>query len=222
MGAGLWWPDGPAAATLGLVIIAPECQGQGLGRHLVESLLGDAGDRAVKLIATQAGRPLYERLGFRDVGTIHHRQGRCSAGPVSHPLIRAAQPGDVASLVALDCAAFGAQRGALVERLLNVGRAVVYEGDGEPAGFAVVRVFGHGQLIGPVVAPDESVASALVRAAARPGFVRLDVPAGAPVLAESLEEMGLTVVDAPVVMVRGDWPPSESQRGFALVSQALG
>ena len=61
---GLWWPFGEASARLGLVIVAPDSQGRGIGRRLVQALLTDAAPRSVMLLATTAGRPLYDTLGW--------------------------------------------------------------------------------------------------------------------------------------------------------------
>lgn len=38
----LWWPYGDSHATLGMIIVAPEAQGAGLGKRLVQALLAQA------------------------------------------------------------------------------------------------------------------------------------------------------------------------------------
>lgn len=231
-GAGFWWPWGEEAATVGLVIVSPRRQGEGLGRRLMEGLLDDVGARAVQLVATEAGRPLYERLGFRVVGAIQQRQGRRTGDPprgdrlpddpAAGESLRDARPDDVDALVRLDAAAFGADRRALVERLLEVGHATVSERSGEPDGFAVVREFGRGQVVGPVVAVDEEAAVALFHAVAPTGFVRLDLAADAHHLAGAAEAAGLAVVDQPPVMVLGRWPEPAGPRTFGLAGHAFG
>jgi GNAT superfamily N-acetyltransferase len=55
-GAGLYW-----------VATAGPHRRQGAGRALVEAAVDHVGARPVTLSATEAGRPLYEQLGFRDV-----------------------------------------------------------------------------------------------------------------------------------------------------------
>src|SRR3954447_10960020 len=70
LGVGLWWPFGDTAARLRLVVVCPDSQGLGIGRRLVERLLADATPRSVILLATAADRPLYERLGFVEVGAV--------------------------------------------------------------------------------------------------------------------------------------------------------
>jgi len=49
----------------------PELKGNGLAGHLIAALLTEARERGVRtgsLQASRAGAPVYERLGFRDVG----------------------------------------------------------------------------------------------------------------------------------------------------------
>src|SRR4029077_19249163 len=78
LGVGLWWPFGDTAARLGLVVISPDSQGLGIGRRLVEQLLAAPAPRSVMLLATPAGRPLYDRLGFVEVGAVCQHQGEYS------------------------------------------------------------------------------------------------------------------------------------------------
>ena len=69
-------------------------------------------------------------------------------------------------------------RRALIGALLKTGTGVVLDDDGIATGFAILRRFGIGQVIGPVVAPDAAGAQALIAhfLAANPGqFIRIDV-----------------------------------------------
>lgn len=56
------------------VATLPQAQRKGLSRRTLQRLLLDARERGqstASLQASQAGRPLYERLGFAAVGTLH-------------------------------------------------------------------------------------------------------------------------------------------------------
>jgi ribosomal protein S18 acetylase RimI-like enzyme len=56
------------------VATLPDAQGQGRAGKLLSRLLLDARDRGQRTSSLQAsprGKPLYERLGFRTVGTLH-------------------------------------------------------------------------------------------------------------------------------------------------------
>ncbi len=62
-----------------LVATLPENQRKGLSRQVLQRLLLDARDRGqetASLQASQAGRPLYERLGFNSVGSLRFYEER--------------------------------------------------------------------------------------------------------------------------------------------------
>jgi hypothetical protein len=226
----MWWAFGRQAGTVGTVLVAPEHQGRGIGRALMEALSAEAGSRALMLNATAEGLSLYEKLGYGRVGLVRQHQAKLDA-PVTGrrapaACVRRAVPEDQHALFALDAASFGADRTALIVRLLAAGEAWIVEQGAGPAGFTVLREFGRGQIIGPVVAPNEDDAVALVAAAAgaaRPGVLRIDIPAHAQRLGEWLIEAGLPPISTVTTMLRGAWPASQNgvQR-FGLALQALG
>src|ERR1700761_1834297 len=58
----------PGLASVGMMLVALRYARRGLGRALMEHLLAAAGPgTTVTLYATDMGRPLYEKLGFRPV-----------------------------------------------------------------------------------------------------------------------------------------------------------
>lgn len=229
VGTALRWLWGNDRATVGLIIVSPEWQGQGVGRRLVEALLRDVGRRNVLLHATVEGQPLYERLGFRRVGEVCQHQGIATnaAPPVlaRGERLRPPEPHEGDVLAALDVKATGLPRPLVVRRLLQEERVVVFERDGQAVGFSVLRRFGHGHAIGPVVAPDVASARALISHwcglyAGR--FIRIDVDAesGMP---PWLESLGLKQVGTGTTMVRGKLPPrGPACGGWALITQAMG
>lgn len=226
----LRWRWGPSHATLGLVIVSPACQGRRIGHRLMSTLLEGLDGVDVMLNATAEGRGLYERLGFVRIGEVRQHQGVALPAPLvalaPGRRLRPAGQNDGAAIEALDTAARGMPRPALVETLLaEADSTVVLDEDGVARGFAMLRRFGRGHLIGPVVAPDEEGAKALIahlagQAAGR--FVRIDIDFDSG-LAEWLESLGLLRVDAPTTMVRGTPPaPAKGARLFAITTQALG
>lgn len=59
--------------AVAFVATRPEAQGHGVGAAVMGRLLADAreaGMRTTTLQATRAGRPLYKRLGYRDLGAL--------------------------------------------------------------------------------------------------------------------------------------------------------
>src|SRR5215470_7166594 len=74
LGTVMAWRYGEDFATVGMVIVASDVQGQGVGRKLMEAVLDRLARRTVVLNATGAGLPLYEKLGFIETGVIHQHQ----------------------------------------------------------------------------------------------------------------------------------------------------
>jgi GNAT superfamily N-acetyltransferase len=66
VGIGRLLDEGALYAALWDMIVVPHAQRRGIGSAILERLLERAADRTiVMLVATAAGRPLYERYGFR-------------------------------------------------------------------------------------------------------------------------------------------------------------
>lgn len=229
VGTAMWWVFDPGVAKLGMVIVDPALQRAGIGRLLMNEVLQRLAERTVLLVATKAGAPLYRKLGFVDAGLIGQHQGIATKGG-PHDLrpgtsIRPGLPQDLPHLIELDRQANGHARPQVIETLLTEGRAVVLEAEGRTEAFAIIRRFGRGDTIGPVVARDRRAAKALMAALIddRQGsFVRADVPVEAG-LSDWLGNRGLANVSEVLTMARGTPPePSTTFHRFALVSQALG
>ncbi|WP_374443241.1 GNAT family N-acetyltransferase [Stella sp.] len=228
VGTGMFWPFG-GFATLGLVIVAPDRQGAGIGRRLMTGLLEAIGPRTTLLNATDAGAPLYEKLGFRATGIIHQHQGDAFAVPEAPPpdgcRIRPATAADLPAMTALDAAATGLERPLVLSALLGVAEAAILECDGRPVGFAVCRQFGRGRVVGPVVAADADAAKALLAhwmARHHGTFLRVDIPEPTG-LGPWLVAAGLPAIAPAITMARGAPPvPRPGARLFGLVNQALG
>jgi len=76
--------SGEDDACVTAVATLPEQRGKGLASAIVARLLGDARDRGVgtgTLQASRAGAPVYERLGFADVGFIEMWELREASDP---------------------------------------------------------------------------------------------------------------------------------------------
>jgi hypothetical protein len=116
--------------------------------------------------------------------------------------------------------------------LLKLGESVVLERDGEIVGFSVLRRFGWGHVIGPVVALRSSND---VRATALTGywltgregqFLRIDVPSGTS-LTDWLSGHGLKHTETVSKMVRNapigahNGSPDPVCRLYGLISQAM-
>jgi predicted N-acetyltransferase YhbS len=230
VGTGLRWRWGPKHATIGLIVVSPACQGRRIGHRLMSALLEGLDGCSVLLHATADGRGLYERLGFVRIGEIRQHQGISQPAPLIALdvgwRLRPATEADLPALRALDAGARGMPRDALIDELFRDAEAtVVLDDDGSARGFAMLRRFGRGHVIGPVVAPDAEGAKALIAhlSGLNAGrFTRIDIDFDSG-LAEWVESIGLLRVDAPTTMVRGAPLRTEpDKRLFAIVTQALG
>ncbi|MDI5936110.1 GNAT family N-acetyltransferase [Halomonas kalidii] len=229
IGTAMCWSHGSDYASLGMIIVSPEAQGKGIGRALMESILDLIGERNTLLLATPEGQPLYERLGFKPIGTVHQHQGTVVQPEIVAPppgeRIRPAGVNDRAKLIELATAGTGMPRAAALNELLQVADGVVIDSSGELTGLALMRRFGRGYVIGPVVVPDPERAKAMIShllGAHADAFVRIDVHDSSQ-LSPWLEELGLLQVDTVVAMVRGEAPePAPGLQQFAIINQALG
>jgi ribosomal protein S18 acetylase RimI-like enzyme len=229
VGTALCWSHGPEFASIGMVIVGADYQGRGLGRELMSLAIRELGKRNINLYATPAGISLYQKLGFEENHQIHQHQGSVFA-----PKLMSLQPGerirplgsrDGAKLAALGTRASGMPRATVMAALMEVAEAVVIDRYDEVIACAMLRRFGHGYVIGPVIAPDIERAKALIchwAGTYAGAFIRIDVGAGSG-LSAWLDEIGLVQVDTVVGMVRGEAPlPEKNLRQYAVISQALG
>lgn len=223
------WSHGAEFASIGMVIVGMDWQGRGIGRRLMAMAMSELGKRTILLHSTTAGQALYQGQGFEKIGSICQHQGS-----VFRPKLIALPPGErirplgtreEAALAALAGRASGMPRATVLGALKNVAECVVIDRYDELIGFAMLRRFGLGYAIGPVVAPDIDRAKALIShwtGTYAGAFVRIDVPANSG-LGSWLDEQGVLQVDTVTTMVRGEPPlPDGSARQFAIINQALG
>ena len=208
-----------AVATLNMIVVSERLRGAGLGRRLMDAVLALAGERACRLVGTDIALPLYRKLGFEAVGRILQHQGTALTATPGQP-VGTGDPARVPALARLDAAATGMEREGLLRAI--AGRGEVLETEG---GFALLREFGRGAVIGPIVARTDAAARALMSEAARRragAFLRIDMP---EVRSQAVhaEGLGLAHVGGGTTMVRGAVrAPSSDHESYALVSQALG
>lgn len=226
IGSAFTCPQGDYA-TIGLVIVSNDYQGQGIGRRLMEKALAACDSRTPLLNATLAGAPLYASQGFVEFGRVQQHQGQAlvpAAPDLAHgETCRALTADDHTALLALAKAASGLDRRDVL-RDLQVEHAVGIERDGQLRGFALLRPFGRGRCIGPVVAENLNQAQhliAILLAQVPDAFVRIDIPVACG-LSDWLEQAGLKNIDTVAQMALGK-PPQASQgvQPFALVTQAI-
>ena len=244
IGCGLAWHWGQEQGSIGMVIVDDAWQRRGIGKRLFKGLLQALEGRDVMLQATAQGKPLYESLGFAAIGHARqfhgHWQPPAEAGPSSSiaadELTRLMQPQDVPALLAYDQRERGLARPALLQALLaqmdaDERCAVSVDAHGHLCGYGILRRFGRGWVVGPLLADGADRAVALVKRLTqeRTGdFIRIDLAAhtrafpdsqaqaqaghdrpfsqdhghDADILANWLQAHGLALVDQPTTMIR--------------------
>lgn len=231
LGSAMWFRQGPHFTMIGMMITSPRLQAHGAGRWLMRHVLERGDAPSFGLVATRAAHRLYVGLGFRALGAVHQCQGTVdravAPGDAPDGILRPTTPADHAAIVALDAAASGVDRSAVLRNLSAVSEGVVLERHGAIVAFALCRAFGRGHVVGPVIAAGEGDAIAVVRAhlEGRVGsFVRVDTPEISGAFARDLAACGLPVFDVVTPMRLGEEmpPPPGPARIFGLASQATG
>jgi ribosomal protein S18 acetylase RimI-like enzyme len=227
----------PSFAYIGLMAVDPAQQQRGLGRWLLEHALAWLEQRGVGcavLDATEAGAPLYEKLGFVDAGvTIEMaRRGDGGGAGASVAASLAIAPvgeadGDAAAVRGLDRELFGAARDALWTRLAAERDPVLPTWLARAAGRAAGYLTLQPGLLGPWAATLPSVAEALLERAlaAVPADapLRVQVPGTNPAAVPLLEAAGFVVQRQLRHMRRGDLARAPAWRDvYGKASYCLG
>jgi GNAT superfamily N-acetyltransferase len=205
---------GEDLASAGMMLVAARYGRRGLGRALMEHLLGAAAGATVTLFATDLGKPLYEKLGFRTIRRSAAFVGRFRAAPASADnskmRSRPAKSADMTAVLDIDMTAFGADRGQILTRLPAFAEQLrVLEAEAGIAGYAAAWRNTTSTVIGPVVAANPAGARRLITDLAaqvrRP--IRLDLDPDRPELPGWAHAHGLEPVSRTAVMAHGDWNP---------------
>lgn len=226
VGSAMWFPHGPNHVNIGMVITSPRLQAYGTGNWLMQHVLQRVAGRDSLLNATRAAIRLYVSLGFVPDGQVYQHQGIVASAPDGHQGARAADTTDIPTIYDLDYKAIGVDRSEVLGQLLQRAQTTVIEREGEVVGFALCRPFGHGHVIGPVVATTETDAMALARphVEAHYGrFLRLDTAEPHGNLRNFLEASGMHCVDVLTHMALNSEPGKRGPaRTFGLASHTLG
>ncbi|MGI5325502.1 GNAT family N-acetyltransferase [Actinomadura nitritigenes] len=215
-------PYGKDVAAISMVLVAKRYERRGLGARIMRHAMDEAATASLCLTATEMGRPLYEHLGFRSVGTCTTYTGEVD-GPSRQGVSVPATPADMPAVRALDAEVFGADRTQVVEGLPSFCATFnVVRDESGIAGFGGVWWNDGRALVGPVVARDEGTALALVDEIVPPGPVRLDIDHRHPELVAWAERRGLSPFFSTTIMEYGEPIANDPARLFLPVAQALG
>ncbi|MBO2012204.1 GNAT family N-acetyltransferase [Hymenobacter negativus] len=222
-------PYGPELAVIGMVLVAARYNRQGLGRRLMQHALAEAHGTPVALYATEAGRPLYEELGFRTLiaSTTHVGYFQPRPATTGPGRVRPATLADSAAIFRLDAQVTGTNRQAVLDQLLVFAEHWwVLEHNGVIKGYAAAwRNIGQ-VVMGPVIAPDAAGAQQLVAAAGKAlgpaELLRLEVDARHPTLLAWVPQHGLQPTFTTSLMLHGtDALPGNRTQLFSPIMLAL-
>lgn len=235
--------DGAQLTSLGMIIVDAKARRQGLGQALMQEAVRRASTRtppvSLRLISTRDGRPLYEKNGFLPIEDLYSYRRPPGGAAVAKPSLECGQ--ELRSLdttltnavIALDAAAFGHTRNRMLEqRIAQAERGLVLFNNGVPVGYGLLVRQNSLANLGPVIAPDDAAALALITglmSTQEEDAFRIDLPARQQAIFTALESLGFAENDVPPIMLRC---PDETQKPngleeaqrhyYGIASQAFG
>ena len=216
VGTGVATINGPVG-WVGTIWVAPAHRGHGLGSALTQwtiDVAESSGCRTLVLVATDRGRPLYEKLGF-EVQTWYRTMeapGLPADSAPTDPRIRPFHANDLEAMAALDRRATGEDRSVVIAALASPDGTRVLDGDGGPAGFVIRAPWGGGATIAPEVPDALAILHARRLASGPDRRVRCGILLDNAVGAEALEADGWTEAWRAPRLVRGAplvWRPEQ-------------
>jgi GNAT superfamily N-acetyltransferase len=195
---------------IGALGVVPRARGRGIGSALTEACvawLHERGAKTILLHATDAGRPVYESIGFVAEGRSRAWRG----GPSHHRTaagLRTLRPGDRDAIRALDHAVTGERRDPVLDAIKPLA-GLGAERDGRLLGYLLSSPWGAGPA---VLATDEEAGLELLSAArgATQGPSVLTLPDDNAAGVAALEHWGFRAVNHAERMRLGpelDWHP---------------
>jgi ribosomal protein S18 acetylase RimI-like enzyme len=186
-------------AWIGMVLVDKSFRGRGIGKMLLTNITGALKHvDSIKLDATPAGLPLYQKLGFIDEHKIYRMTNPSLQGfriqtfsfePVN------IDPGSFSDVLKLDEMTFGTARTYLLQALLNnyPAKSFLVNRNKKLDGYVFGRNGARFNYIGPLVALTEDSARILILKALESlnyQPVALDVPEDKEELSKWLETLG--------------------------------
>jgi predicted GNAT family N-acyltransferase len=226
-------PYDTSLASIGMVIVNKDFRGMGLGkkatRKCIESV---SNETTIMLIATEEGKPLYEKMGFNTVDFVH--KYLCDDYKVdTKPLINSDifieefNGVNIDELLKLDEGAFGDKRTHFLMNRIKQSEEclVVKDNNGTIVGYGLSILGPINLILGPIVAPDFQIASILIDklSSSHQGKLRIDVPSGTDEFMMFLEKSGFVNVSQPPIMVINSVNmPSRNNTLFGIAAQIFG
>ncbi|OAJ72576.1 acetyltransferase [Brevibacillus sp. SKDU10] len=219
-------------ASIGMVIVRQEYRGLGLGRKATQKCLESIPDHMpAMLIATEDGKPMYEKMGFHFTDCVH--KYLCSNyrfTPSSRNIVANIQPmymEDLPQVIKIDKDAFGVERGAFLRHRYNQAKeaVLVKSPDGQVVGYGLSILGPINLIVGPIVAPNADIAFAIVNQLAKQhsGKVRIDVPSENEPFMSYIEACGFEKANQPPIMItKANHLPARNKTLFGIAAQIFG
>jgi GNAT superfamily N-acetyltransferase len=212
---------------VGLVFVAPDQRGRGLGRRLTELAIDDLrrrGCSGILLAATELGLPIYERLGFVPRGGYTVLRGEAARIHVPTPgEVRALEPDDLAAVAGLDRQASGEDRRTAIRALgPPAGAGWALGNANNLRGYALRTPWSLGPAI--AVAPDDGprLLDVLLQHHHQRPQLSITVPTDNQHARAHLRQRGLVEERHLPRLVLGEPVPWQPQAMWAIFNFALG
>jgi GNAT superfamily N-acetyltransferase len=217
----------PAFGFIGFYIARPDARGQGLAMAVWRAAMKQLSGRLIGLDGVVAQQANYRKSGFALAWNNLRFGGPAPVLPAPRAHVVPALSVPFAAIEALDGSVFPARRPDFLRAWLgapgHVALALVE--DGAPIGFGVIRPCRAGHKVGPLVAPTEADAEALLAALlerVEPGDVVLDVPEPHQAGVALATRLGLKPVFETARMYTGAAPTLRLDHLFGIATFELG
>lgn len=190
-------------ASIGMVIVNNDFRGLGLGKEVTQKCLDYvSSDLSVMLIATEEGKPLYEKMGFKTVDSVH--KFLCDTYDVTKSIVNinytveSCTESDFNEILKIDEAAFGNKRSHFLHQRIKQSKQclTVKDSQGNIIGYGLSVLGSVNLILGPIAAPNPQIATLILDRLAygHQGKLRIDVPSGHKEFMLFLENKGFVKV----------------------------
>ncbi|WIG43402.1 GNAT family N-acetyltransferase [Bacillus toyonensis] len=202
---------GEKVASIGMVIVHPDYKGRGIGKAITHSCMNSVSARTpIMLIATDEGKYLYEKLGFRVVSYVskyicnsYNTNYKCAR---NEEYMMDYEEGDLEEIIKIDEYAFGTNRKEFLKKRMMQSEqcTVVKDKEQNILGYGLSIQTPENKILGPVVAKNDEMAINIVHYLAKGhnGKLRIDVPEVKKDFVKELEVTGFKKVNTPPIMMK--------------------
>ncbi|MDM5156543.1 GNAT family N-acetyltransferase [Bacillus sp. DX1.1] len=224
--AGGVFPFESGFSSIGMLIVHPNFQKQGLGRTILDVCVQHApASLPIMLVATDVGVPLYQANGFTTITTIHRFEKLVTHTPMNTSHLKQVHQHDLDSLLKLDQVATSVHRPHLYSLLL--ARATFtfkIERNNRIEAFALCMQKGDTLCVTPLIAKQEEDAIQLLQMICKSwnGTIRIDIPHSQFTFREHLQtENFQETLLSPLMIKNGSHLSGNRNILFAMMDTAL-